>query len=378
MNRHEYTNLPNTNTENSCRIRVVLFVSCTKLPGFFLHILKRAIHVPWRKFTSEKSQIESPPAHTSSPLPQSLTRSHLIGHRPSSSHRPSPVVDSSAIARRRLVPVPVDSISSANNRLSYFNCHADDHLSYFNLSIHLFSTIDFNLSICRFQFTTISALSTALQHYRSRFLQCRSSLSSQDHHSFSASKTMMDNVNTGNRDADDDGDYVEVAGVGEGQSKETGKRKRQKKQTSPVWNVFELLKTKDAKGVMVDLVIDGKRKEKCSWCGEVKNYDSTTGNEALICTKDWMFGEDNYNPDDSVNEIVSLDVNEEASTLKNWYSLFVFIRVVHELKFVSCSCLPHSCRVNSCLTRIHDTMTRIARSRRNIKRRQRFHFIILF
>ncbi|KAL4587802.1 hypothetical protein LXL04_000676 [Taraxacum kok-saghyz] len=34
--------------------------------------------------------------------------------------------------------------------------------------------------------------------------------------------------------------------------------------------------------------------------------------EALICTKDWMFGEDNYNPDDSVNEIVSLDVNEEA------------------------------------------------------------------
>ncbi|KAL4557255.1 hypothetical protein LXL04_035428 [Taraxacum kok-saghyz] len=58
--------------------------------------------------------------------------------------------------------------------------------------------------------------------------------------------------------------------------------------------------------------------------------------------------------------------------------LFVFIRVVfvsnrHELKFVSCSChvrvwpvscscLPNSCRVNSCLTRIHDTMTRIARS----------------
>ena len=39
--------------------------------------------------------------------------------------------------------------------------------------------------------------------------------------------------------------------------------------------------------------------------------------EALICTKDWMFGEDNYNPDDSVNEIVSLDVNEEASTVKS-------------------------------------------------------------
>ncbi|KAL4565378.1 hypothetical protein LXL04_029470 [Taraxacum kok-saghyz] len=39
------------------------------------------------------------------------------------------------------------------------------------------------------------------------------------------------------------------------------------------------------------------------------------------------------------------------------------IRVVHELKFVSCSCLPNSCRVNSYLTRIHDTVTRIARSR---------------
>ncbi|KAL4564193.1 hypothetical protein LXL04_028249 [Taraxacum kok-saghyz] len=88
--------------------------------------------------------------------------------------------------------------------------------------------------------------------------------------------------------------------------------------------------------------------------------------EALICTKDWIFGDDNYNPDDWVNEIVSLDINEEPSTvksststsavdLKNWYSLFVFIRVVfvydrHELKFVSCSCRvrvwPVSC---SCL-----------------------------
>ncbi|KAL4575884.1 hypothetical protein LXL04_011971 [Taraxacum kok-saghyz] len=54
----------------------------------------------------------------------------------------------------------------------------------------------------------------------------------------------MDDVNNGNRD-DDDGDCVEVDG--EGQSKETGKRKRQKKQTSPVWNVCELLKTNDAK-----------------------------------------------------------------------------------------------------------------------------------
>ncbi|KAL4579520.1 hypothetical protein LXL04_015670 [Taraxacum kok-saghyz] len=34
--RHEYTRntkLSNTNTENSCRVRVVLFVSCSKLPG---------------------------------------------------------------------------------------------------------------------------------------------------------------------------------------------------------------------------------------------------------------------------------------------------------------------------------------------------------
>ncbi|KAL4568679.1 hypothetical protein LXL04_024294 [Taraxacum kok-saghyz] len=45
--------------------------------------------------------------------------------------------------------------------------------------------------------------------------------------------TTMDDVNYGNRDDDDDGDCVEVAGVGEGQSKETGKCKRQKKQTSP-------------------------------------------------------------------------------------------------------------------------------------------------
>ncbi|KAL4558408.1 hypothetical protein LXL04_036608 [Taraxacum kok-saghyz] len=53
--------------------------------------------------------------------------------------------------------------------------------------------------------------------------------------------------------------------------------------------------------------------------------------EALICTKDWMFGEDNYNPDDSVNEIVSLDVNEEASTTR------IEIRVVFVFaKFVSC------------------------------------------
>ncbi|KAL4574923.1 hypothetical protein LXL04_021763 [Taraxacum kok-saghyz] len=44
--------------------------------------------------------------------------------------------------------------------------------------------------------------------------------------SYWGSNVHMDDVNTGNRDDDDDVDCVEVAGVGEGQSKETGKRKR--------------------------------------------------------------------------------------------------------------------------------------------------------
>ena len=100
----------------------------------------------------------------------------------------------------------------------------------------------------------------------------------------------MDDFNNGNRDDDDDGDCVEVVGVGEGLSKEKGKRKRQKKQTSPVWNVFELLETKDAKGVMVDFVIDGKKRAKCSWCGVVKNYDSTTGNGNLKRHIDKCYG----------------------------------------------------------------------------------------
>ncbi|KAL4586267.1 hypothetical protein LXL04_010902 [Taraxacum kok-saghyz] len=40
-NRHEYTNLPNTNTENSCHIRVVLFVSCTKFLGLEVDQVRR-------------------------------------------------------------------------------------------------------------------------------------------------------------------------------------------------------------------------------------------------------------------------------------------------------------------------------------------------
>ncbi|KAL4585506.1 hypothetical protein LXL04_010127 [Taraxacum kok-saghyz] len=61
--------------------------------------------------------------------------------------------------------------------------------------------------------------------------------------------------------------------------------------------------------------------------------------------------------------------------LQNGYCLFVFIRINScrsvscsclipqtRIKFVSCLCLPNLCRVNSCLTRIHDTVTRIARS----------------
>ena len=92
----------------------------------------------------------------------------------------------------------------------------------------------------------------------------------------------MDDVNNANRDDDDDGDCVEIDDVGAGQLKKTGKRKREKKQTSPVWNVFELLKTKDANGVEVDVVINGKRRAKCKWCGEIKNYDSATGNGNLL------------------------------------------------------------------------------------------------
>ncbi|KAL4573164.1 hypothetical protein LXL04_019961 [Taraxacum kok-saghyz] len=92
----------------------------------------------------------------------------------------------------------------------------------------------------------------------------------------------MHDVNNANRDDYDDGDCVEIDDVGAGQCKKTGKRKREKKQTSPVWNVFELLKTKDANGVEVDVVINGKRRAKCKWCGEIKNYDSATGNSNLM------------------------------------------------------------------------------------------------
>ena len=92
----------------------------------------------------------------------------------------------------------------------------------------------------------------------------------------------MDDVNNANRDDDDDGDCVEIDDMEAGQLKKTRKRKREKKQTSPVWNVFELLKTKDANGVEVDVVINGKRRAKCKWCGEIKNYDSATGNGNLM------------------------------------------------------------------------------------------------
>ncbi|KAL4582630.1 hypothetical protein LXL04_007187 [Taraxacum kok-saghyz] len=105
------------------------------------------------------------------------------------------------------------------------------------------------------------------------------------HSEFMDSNTPMDDVNNANRDDDDDdddGDCVEIDDVGAGQLKKTGKRKREKKQTSPVWNVFELLKTKDANGVEVDVVINGKRRAKCKWCGEIKNYDSATGNGNLM------------------------------------------------------------------------------------------------
>lgn len=49
--------------------------------------------------------------------------------------------------------------------------------------------------------------------------------------------------------------------------------------------------------------------------GEVLDqYRSTLKSEiteAIICTKDWIFGDANYNVDDTVNEIVDLDVNNE-------------------------------------------------------------------
>lgn len=37
--------------------------------------------------------------------------------------------------------------------------------------------------------------------------------------------------------------------------------------------------------------------------------------EAIIFTKDWLFGEQNYNVGDAVNETVDLDINKEASSL---------------------------------------------------------------
>ena len=34
--------------------------------------------------------------------------------------------------------------------------------------------------------------------------------------------------------------------------------------------------------------------------------------EAIICTKDWIFGDVSYNGDDAVNEIVDLETNNEG------------------------------------------------------------------
>ncbi|KAL4582530.1 hypothetical protein LXL04_007081 [Taraxacum kok-saghyz] len=75
--------------------------------------------------------------------------------------------------------------------------------------------------------------------------------------------------------------------------------------------------------------------------------------EALICTNDWMFGEDNYNPDESVNEIVSLDVNEEASTVKSSTSTstsavdasYLKTGTAYSCLFVSFSCLKPQTRI---------------------------------
>ena len=34
--------------------------------------------------------------------------------------------------------------------------------------------------------------------------------------------------------------------------------------------------------------------------------------EAIICTKDWIFGDANYNGDDAVNEVVELETDKEG------------------------------------------------------------------
>ena len=77
----------------------------------------------------------------------------------------------------------------------------------------------------------------------------------------------------------EDNDCVEVnANEREPESQDTatgkrkGKRKREKKFTSPVWSIFELLPDKS---------VDGVKQAKCKFCGEVKRYESQYGTSNL-------------------------------------------------------------------------------------------------
>lgn len=79
---------------------------------------------------------------------------------------------------------------------------------------------------------------------------------------------MDDNTNNDTKDDSND-DCVEVKKEGEDNQKMKGTRKREKKQTSAVWRVFELLNDVVTK--------DGVKRAKCRWCDEVKNYDSRYG-----------------------------------------------------------------------------------------------------
>ena len=56
--------------------------------------------------------------------------------------------------------------------------------------------------------------------------------------------------------------------------KRKGKRKREKKITSLIWAVFELLPDKS---------VDGVKQAKCKFCGEVKRYESQYGTSNLNC-----------------------------------------------------------------------------------------------
>ncbi|CAH1435710.1 unnamed protein product [Lactuca virosa] len=79
---------------------------------------------------------------------------------------------------------------------------------------------------------------------------------------------MDDNTNNDTKDDSND-DCMEVKKEGEDNQKMKGTRKREKKQTSPVWHVFELLNDVVTK--------DGIKRAKCRWCDEVTKYDSRYG-----------------------------------------------------------------------------------------------------